>query len=162
MRWAEIDGYAYPYRISTDGTVQKKMGEKWITLAVSTDNGRAEVKLRRVNGTQRKVGVLRLMDRIFCDGYADKNNLRVTPKNGMKTDCALENLGYATQNEIGRAALRRTARKPVARTDRNGVVSVYKSLKEAAQKSGLTVSSLERRIKGEVFDPRGYKWEVLK
>ncbi|WP_156333694.1 hypothetical protein [Anaerotruncus colihominis] len=51
--------------------------------------------------------------------------------------------------------------KAIVRYDRNGNMELYRSVTEAAKKSGLTLSSLERRLRQEVLDPRGYKWELL-
>ena len=160
MAWRSIDGYKYPYRISDQGEVQKWDGKQWITLLQDTTSVRVQVRLKRMDGGQHKVGVFRLLDKYFNGGYAEKNGLCVGPKNGMKTECTLENITYKTHAEIGRKSIYRTARKPVVRYDRHGNSVIYPSIKEAAKKNGMTVSSLDRRLYHGTLDPRGYRWEV--
>ena len=158
--WRDIPGYANPYRISECGEVQQFRNGKWVTLLPETRN-RTQVRLRGKDGKQKRVGVFRLLDEFFNGGYARKHGLRVSPKNGMKSDCTLENLTYKTQSEIGRAARSRSAKTPVIRIDRNGNTEVYPSVTEAAKASGLTIQALDRRMYHGVLDPRGYKWKVL-
>lgn len=160
MEWRNIPGYKYPYRISDQGEVQKWDGKAWVTLIPDTISARVQVRLKRKNGVQHRVGVFRLLDKYFNGGYADKHGLCVGPKNGVKTECTLENLAYKTQSEIGRKALSRTARKSVIRYDRYGNATIYPSVHEAATKNGLSNSSLDRRLYQGVLDPRGYKFEV--
>lgn len=160
MEWRNIPGYKYPYRISDQGEVQKWDGKTWVTLIPDTISARVQVRLKRENGVQHRVGVFRLLDKYFNGGYADKHGLCVGPKNGVKTECTLENLAYKTQSEIGRKALSRTVRKPVIRYDRYGNATIYPSVHEAAVKNGLSKSSLDRRLYQGVLDPRGYKFEV--
>lgn len=160
MEWREIPGYKYPYRISGQGEVQKWDGKVWVPLIPDTISTRVQVRLKRENGVQHRVGVFRLLDKYFNGGYADKHGLCVGPKNGVKTECTLENLAYKTQSEIGRKALSRTVRKPVIRYDRYGNATIYPSVHEAATKNGLSKSSLDRRLYQGVLDPRGYRFEV--
>lgn len=160
MTWRNIDGYKYPYRISDQGEVQKWDGKRWVTLALDTISTRVQVRLRRTDGRQHKVGVFRLLDQYFNGGYAEKHGLCVGPKNGMKTNCTLENLAYKTQADIGRKAMYQTAKKTIIRYDRHGNATVYQSVKEAAKQNDLTPSSLDRRLYHGVLDPRGYRWEV--
>lgn len=160
MEWRNIPGYKYPYRISNQGEVQKWDGKAWVPLIPDTISARVQVRLKRENGVQHRVGVFRLLDKYFNGGYADKHGLCVGPKNGVKTECTLENLAYKTQSEIGRKALSRTVRKTVIRYDRCGNATIYPSVHEAATKNGLSKSSLDRRLYQGVLDPRGYKFEV--
>ena len=159
--WRDIPGYAYPYRISDRGEVQKLKNGTWTPMAVRVER-RAIVTLRTKDGKQRPMGVFRLLDEFFNNGYARKHGLCVSPKNGVKIDCTLENLTYRTHGEIGRSSRSRGSRKPVMRTDRNGKVTLYHSVNEAAKDSGLTIQSLDRRLYHGVLDPRGYRWKVLK
>lgn len=160
MEWRNIPGYKYPYRISDQGEVQKWDGNVWCTLIPDTISARVQVRLKREDGVQHRVGVFRLLDKYFNGGYADKHGLCVGPKNGVKTECTLENLAYKTQSEIGRKALSRTVRKPVIRYDQYGNATIYPSVHEAAVKNGLSKSSLDRRLYQGVLDPRGYRFEV--
>lgn len=160
--WKTIPGYRSSYRINEQGTVQQLTRGAWVDLAHQVSSSRAEVRLRGIDGRQKRRGVFQLLDQCFCGGYAKKNGLRACPKNGMKSDCRLENLCYRTQAEIGRKALSRHNKKVVRRIDRRGDFVEYPSIAEAAAKNGLSRSSLDRRIRGEVLDPRGLKWEIVK
>lgn len=158
-QWRDIPGYAYPYRISDQGDVQQLRNGKWMPLAVSITR-RAEVHLRLENGKQCRKGVFRLLDEYFNDSYARKHGLCVGPKNGVKSECTLDNLAYKTHEEIGRHSMTRSMKKTVIRRDKAGNMVVYSSIKEAAKESGLTPQSLYRRIYNGVLDPRGYRWEI--
>ena len=160
--WAYIPGYKTPYRINRSGVVQQLRHGKWATIKSEVTPRRTEVRLRGLDGKQKRVGVFRLLDRCFCGGYGEKHGLRVGPKNGVRSDCTLENLTYRTQSEIGRANMTRTFRKPVIRYDRNGNTTLYRSVTEAARANGLTTSTLDRRMYGGVMDPRGYRFEPAK
>ena len=74
------------------------------------------------------------------------------------------------ERQIAAAEMDKITRKGICRAqwlmlitfnERNGDMELYRSVTEAAKKSGLTRSSLERRLRQEVLDPRGYKWELL-
>lgn len=161
--WRDIPGYKYPYRISSEGVVQQLDRGKWRDLTVRLRSGvRAEVRLRRMDGKQVHRGVFRLLDEYFRGGYARKRGLKISPKNGAKMDCTLDNMAYKTQAEIGRKSRSRSAKKPVLRYDKHGNATIYGSVIEAARKNGMSASSLDRRLYGGVLDPRGYRWEVLR
>lgn len=87
------------------GDVQQFQRGKWISLTVNTGGPRAEVRLRGLDGKQKRVGVFRLLDRCFCGGYADKNGLCAIPKNGVKSECTLENLSYKALTDITSAGM---------------------------------------------------------
>lgn len=157
--WRRIEGYKYPYRINEQGEVQWFRWGRWMPMKPYLRN-RAEVRLRGLDGKQKRVGVFRLLDECFCGGYARKNGLCVGPKNGVQMDCTLENMAYRTQSEIGKRTMERTMRKTVIRYDRNGEATVYRSISEAARKNGMTKCALGRRLYGGVLDPRGYRFEV--
>lgn len=159
--WAYIPDLQTPYRISKNGVVQQFRFGKWVTLKQEFTPRRTEVRMRTKDGKQKRFGVFRLLDKFFCDGYGEKNGLCVGPKNGVKSECTLENLAYKTQSEIAKNSLTMSMQKPVVRYDKNGNTTVYKSVKEAAKKSGMTPQSLDRRIYGGVLDPRGYRWEIF-
>lgn len=158
--WAYIPGFKTPYRINRDGVVQQLRGKKWVTLKYDVTKRRTEVRLRSNDGKQKRVGVFCLLDRFFCDGYGEKNGLCVGPKNGVRSECSLENMEYKTQSQIGKKNMARTFKKPVIRYDRHGNSTIYSSISEAAEKNSLTPSSLDRRLYYGVLDPRGYRWEL--
>lgn len=69
---------------------------------------------------------------------------------------------YMPQSDVARRCLGKARRKPVVRYDRHGESVIYKTVSEAAKHNGLTRSSILRRMRGEVLDPRGYKFELLR
>lgn len=159
--WRDIPGYKYPYRISSEGEVQQLVRGKWRDLSVRLERGvRAEVRLRRMDGKQVHRGVFRLLDEYFRGGYARKRGLKISPKNGVKTECTLDNMAYKTQAEIGRDSMKRSMSKPVVRYDKNGNMKLYKSVKDAAKDAGMPHQTLNWRMYHGVLDPRGYRWEV--
>lgn len=160
MIWKEIPGYKFPYRISDQGEVQKWDKKAWVTLRHRITWNRLYVCLRQADGKQAKVALVRLMDDAFFGGRAKRDGLRMLHKNGVKTECSADNLVPTPQSELGRIYGARGARKPVIRYDRNGNSTLYHSVKEAAQKNGLSTSAMDRRIYGKVLDPRGYRFEI--
>lgn len=159
--WADIPGWASPYRINSEGVVQQLRWGRWITLSQKITPKRAEVRLRDKSGVQRKAGVFRLLDEAFCGGYAKKHGLCVGPKNGVRQECTLKNMAYRTHEEIGRRTMSRVFRKPVARYAPDGRMTLYHSVNEAARKNGLSRSALDRRLYGGVLDPRGFRFEIV-
>lgn len=162
MAWKDIPGYKTPYRINELGEIQQFLRGKWRPVSHTVTPRRTEVRLRATDGTQKRVGVFRLLDIYFFNGFGAKNGLCVGPKNGVRSECTIENLAYRSQSDIGRSALSRSARKAVARYDTRGNVVLYKSVTEAARKNGLSLSALDRRIYGGVLDPHGHKFEIIK
>lgn len=161
MIWRNISGYKFPYRISEEGEVQRQDPDGWHTLSVWINNKRAVVALRSMDGTQKRVPVTRLMDEHFFGGRAKREGLRISHRNGSKLDCSAKNLVFMTQSQLGKLHGSRGARRPVVRYDRNGRSTIYKSVKEAAEKNGMSPSTLDRRLYGGVLDPRGYRFIVL-
>lgn len=161
MIWKEIDGYKFRYRISDQAEVQKfNPGKGWVTLNATFQRNRLHVRFRRKDGIQAKVAVVNLMDEYFMGGKARKNGLKICHKDGCKTDCSIENLYITTQAEIGKRFGPIGPRKAVSVT-KNGRTTICKSLKEAARMNGMTVSSLARRLSGEVFDEKGRVFEYV-
>lgn len=162
MIWKDIPGYARPYRINEHGTVQQGKNGKWVDLKPRIEASRCEVRLRDTRGQYQHVGLFQLLDRVFNDSYASKNGLCACPRNGVKSECTLENMAYMSQSDVARRCLGKARRKPVVRYDRHGESVIYKTVSEAAEKNGMTRSSMLRRMRGEVLDPRGYKFELLR
>lgn len=165
MIWKEIEGYKYRYRISDQGEFQKFDPVKgWVTQKQIFTGNRPYVNLINLESKQVKVAVVNLMDKYFFDGYARKNGLNIFHKNGSKSDCAVENLEFLTQSEIGKRCGTKSSRKAVIMS-KNGIdIEIYPSVMEAANKNGLTKSSLIRRIKGETLDEKGrhFRYEKAK
>lgn len=159
--WKSIAGFKYPYRISDQGVVQKLDQKKGWVVIVPKSGKCMYVRLRTIEGKQMTKPVNSLMDEYFFDNYAKKNNLRVAHKNGAKMDCSRDNIYFTTQSELGKRHGGSGRRRPVVRIWR-GEKTFYRSVAEAANKNGLSNSSLERRIRGVTLDQKGRKFEYCK
>lgn len=153
QQWRSVEGYKYPYRISVDGIVQKKLPDgNWQTVSARVVSmRRACVTLRRKDGTRTQVPVVRLMANAFMGGW--KPGMCCIHKNRYKLDCSLGNLKFVTQQECGRLSCR-NRRKPVAKVDRDGnVIEFYSSCAEAARKNHLSATAIYHRCNNLLKDP---------
>lgn len=149
MRYALIEGYKHPYRISDEGVVESFGRGKWKALTPSLNgHRRATVSLLRMDGKKESAGVSRLMAAAFMGevpkGYA------VIHKNGAKLDNSLRNLEIVPQSKTSPGGPRKT----VLKVDRWGVVvGVYRSSIEAAKKNYISVGAVRNRCHKRVADP---------
>lgn len=157
--WKPIDGYFWPYRINEEGEVQRLTDSgEWIPmtpiLARSTKShpyGRLVVNLKKADGRFQNTLVKTLMVDAFLGGK--KPGICYVLKNGMQTDCSLNNITVATPTQIGKAhggGLRRSIEK----VDQDGnVVELYPSIMEAARKNYISRKSILIRCQNKVQDP---------
>lgn len=156
MVWKEIEGYKYYYRISDQAVIQRyDINKGWVTLKTCFKWGRLQVRLKKKDNKQTSQAVVNLMDKYFFNGYARKNGLNIFHKNGSKSDCAVENLEFLNQNEIGKRCGKIGSRKTIIVSKNGKDIEAYPSIKEAAKKNNISTSSLMRRLRGEVFDEKG-------
>lgn len=153
MEWVAIEGYKYPYRISETGRVQKFDKGEWIDLAANLHHStrRVEINLRRADGTLHRPALTHLMAEAFMGGR--RPGCYIIHKNGMKTDCAVENLMFSTKKETGKKYGHLARRKAVLKVDNAGnLLDVYCCADEAAKKNFISASSVRRRCRGIVKD----------
>ena len=151
--WVDIPGYKWPYRIDSEGTVEKQMPNgSWVRLKpYISGRTRACVKMRTVDNKKVDVPVVWLMADAFMQGR--KPGMCIVHKNGSKLDCGFENLQYATRPQCGKMS-GSNRRRPVFKVDRAGrVVAVYRSVTEAARKNYLSKTAVWHRCTGRVHDP---------
>ena len=118
--WKQIDGYFWPYRINEEAEVQRlaENGE-WRPLTPflarnikSHPNGRLSVNLKTKEGKFKNVFVKTLMVDAFMGGK--KPGVSYILRNGMQSDCSLNNIAMATPSQVGKkngGALRRSIEK---------------------------------------------------
>lgn len=160
--WKEITGYRWPYRISTDGDVQKFWNGEWVELRPYLSGGRARamVKMRTADNRKIEVPVVWLMADAFMGGR--RNGFCIVHRNGAKLDCALENLKFATRKECGKLSCG-NRRRTVLKLDRAGrVIAIYPSVTEAAKRNYISKNAVYNRCANKVkspFDLDGFNYQ---
>lgn len=159
MVWKEIEGYKYRYRIGDEGVIQKYDDKKgWIAIKPYYHRGILYVRLRTTENTQKKVSVFRLIDNLFFNGYAKKNGLVMTRISDIKDDFSVGNIYFTTRKELGKKNGCMGTRKAVL-MEYKGRETLYKSVREAARKNGMTTGAIIRRIRKQVFDQKGRQFK---
>ena len=154
MEWRAIEGYYYPYRISETARVQMFDNGKWIDISAKLHptSRRVEVSLRREDGSRKNASLAHLMADAFMGGC--KPGYNIIHKNGMKTDCEIENLAFATKYETGKKYGGTARRKPVLKVDKNGeLLSVYPSAAEAGKANFISVCQVKKHCRGIIKNP---------
>ena len=159
--WVAIDGYKYPYRVNEHAVIQKqKETGEWVEISQWVSGHIVVVNLRTTDGKQKRITVSTIMDKAFFGGIVKREGLKMRHKNRIITDCSVWNLEPITPSDLGVIYGKLSGRMPVVRRWR-GTEILYKSKTEAARRNGLTRNSLDRRISGQVQDPRGYQFFIL-
>lgn len=149
--WVDILGYKFPYRINEDGIVQKFDGKNWITLKPILSGNRAEVSMRKNDGTRCKVPVVRLMANAFLGGQ--KPGFSIIHKNKSKLDNSIWNLKFVKKGDAARLS-GSPKRRSVEKIDREGnVVDLYRSQAAAAKANYISKNSVSERCRNKVKDP---------
>lgn len=152
MEYREIKGYKYPYRISEEGKITKKLRSgKWISISAHIDRSALRVKLINPDGSRKTVAVKSLMRDLFFGGK--RTGMCLTQKNGMISDCSVYNLKWVPRYSVNTTRCNKT-RVPVEKIDEQGnVLDVYKSMTEAAAKNYVCISSVSHRCSNKVANP---------
>ena len=150
MAWKIIEGYAYPYRISDQGEVQKQLpGGEWKTIKPYPYNDQWRVHLRRLDGTTARPSVSGLVADYFMGG-TPPGMMRVH-RNGLKADNAKENIVFRPR---GKSCSRPGNSRPVLKVDKSGqIVEIYQSTAEAARKNFISQAAISERCLGRVKKP---------
>lgn len=146
--WKMIDGYAWPYRINEKAVVEREVHPGYwrpITPFNSDRLRRLFVHIKRADGRRVNIPVKTLMRDAFMGG--ERPGMVVSFRNGMYTDCELENLYFTTHTNIGKR-LGGAGRKSVEKIDRDGnVIALYASVSEAARKNHMSRKAIQNRLK---------------
>ena len=152
MKWKLIDGYRWPYRVSDEGIVERQLDSgRWRRLQPYIAKGRAKVSFQTKDKKQKHIPLARMVAVAFMGGIPPGKV--VCLKNGMKMDCAVENIVFKSKTEAPKMG-RPGNSAPVAKVDRNGeVVAIYPSQSEAARKNHISQAAIGKRCQGLIEDP---------
>lgn len=150
--WKLLEGYKYPYRVSDEGEVQKRLPNgSWKTLKPYPYSGQYRVHLWLPDGSWKRVQVSKLVVDNFMGG-TPPGMLRVH-KNGMKRDNAVENIEFVSRAKAAQRHRPGNSRT-VLKVDRSGeVVAIYRSTVEAARKNHISQAAIGKRCLGLIEDP---------
>lgn len=156
--WKNIDGYFWPYRINDQAEVERLNPKgNWVRIkhiidfSQSPTYPRVIVRMKGLNGKFKNVNVNSLMRNAFFPDLPE--GIRLAHKNGMATDCALENLLPMTHSQCGKKNGGRN-RRSIEKVDREGnVVAVYSTTIEAAKKNFISRKAIWIRCKNQLKDP---------
>ncbi len=179
-QWRPIKGFEGFYEISNMGRVLSlpristkgnKVGGishipvlKRLLCPNLTKGGYFHVVLHK-DRKRYEYAVHRLVAFHFCDGY--KKGLVVNHKNEIKIDNRAVNLEWCTQEYnfhygTGIARMAQSNWKGVAMYNKNGnLIAIFKSGKEAAEKTGFPFSSISGWCRGASKCKAGYIWKYI-
>lgn len=153
MKWKEIEGYRFRYRVNEDGVVQKRLDDgNWRTMkAYISGRNRVCVKMRTADNRKIDVPVVWLVADAFMGGR--RPGFNIIHKNGSKFDCASVNLAFVSKGTCAKISST-NRRKAVMKVDKAGhVVAIYRSGREAAEKNYISQNAIWARCNGKVKDP---------
>lgn len=160
--WRDIPGYDGAYQISWEGEVrtwryrgERRMKKPRLLRQYVTHRGRSHrrvVKLTDETGRAREANVLGLMVDVWLGGRPP--GLVPYHRNGDLSDHNVNNIGFATREELGRRTGASAARMPVAKVTPSGeVVAVYTSARAAARANHMSYQAVLDRCNGKVKKP---------
>ena len=153
--YKSIPNMRFEYRVGDMADVQRKMPDgTWRNIKpfMSRRNKRMYITLWFSETVRKPIPLVRLMDDLFFDSYAKKNNMNITHKNGIKTDCSIYNLMFIPREEFGKH--NPNIVKRVVKIDIDGNrVAYYNSCKEAASKNFISTTSVYNRVNNKVKHP---------
>lgn len=153
--YKSIPNMRFEYRVGDMADVQRKMPDgTWHTLKpfMSRRSKRMYITLWFSGDVRKPIPLVRIMDDLFFDGYAKKNSMNITHKNGIKTDCSIYNLMFVPRKEFGKN--NKNSVKRVVKVDRDGNrVAYYNSCKEAASKNFISATAVHNRVNNKVKNP---------
>lgn len=164
--WRKIEGYLYDYQINDLGQIRKVNPDGSIIMLKPVKNketGIYSTSLRVAKNKRKRVAVKYLMDEVFFGGYAKKNGLCITHKNGIQTDCSKYNLKFVKPSQLGK--MYKNAEKRVVKVDKMGrMIEFYASCKEAAEKNFISPTAVYNRVNNKVkhpFNLDGYTYKFV-
>jgi len=163
-RWKDI--FEGKYRVSTHGRVFSFVKNKMLSTKPSK-NGYNTVRL----GNK-----LLLVHRLVAEAFIPnpENKPQVNHKNGIRTDCRVENLEWVTRSEnelhkrrvlgvkgtwTGKFGSEHIRSKRVLQLLNGRVINYYGSGLEAQRKTGISNSKISLVCNGFRHSAGGYQWE---
>lgn len=167
--WKDIQGFEGKYQVSNLGRVRN--AKRMNILSPSEYGGYLRVNLAEgKKGKYKTISVHRLVAMAFVSGYADGlevNHIDEIPSNNVSTNLEwvthAKNVVHATFTPRRMATLHKTGRiRNVIQKDMGGnVIDIYKSIKEASQKSGVPYMTIKNILRRGVRLRKDYIWEFL-
>lgn len=150
-QWRDIPGYAGRYQINERGQVRSFYQGQYLRpkpKLLKPHPGKCGswiVNLYDAHKRPRSITILRLMAIAWLD-MPDTRAYVAYAKNGMKTDWAVENIGYGRRKDLD---LTDIVRKPVRKVqwDTGEIVEVYPSVIAAADANYMSRASMIARLK---------------
>ena len=177
IEWKKVPEFGDKYSVSTSGHVRNDVTGKVLKNTLKND-GYLCVHLSHQNHA-RMIMVHRLVAEAFIP---NPNGLPVVNHiDGNKNNPTVDNLEWVTFSDNSKHAYRiglsnisekcrkavskiaaengaRTTRKAVCRIDADGVITVYKGVKEAARANNILRQNISRACKNPEYTAGGYKW----
>ena len=168
--WKRIDGYFWQYRINEHAEIDRLTDSgKWkrvkpiSTFYHNPNYPRFIVRMKGIDGKFKNVLVKKLVRDAFFPDLP--GHMRLGHRNGMVTDCSVENLYPLTRKQCGEKGGGGN-RRAVEKIDRDGnVVEVYSSTVEAAKKNYISRKSIWTRCTKRLENPYsldGYTYRYAK
>jgi hypothetical protein len=162
-QFTDIPGYDGLYRINQFGDILRVFKTCIVPMKPTVKKGQYIIRLMEPEGKRKEERVHKLMQRTFFPkakpGYVFYH------KNGDKMDNWLNNLGYISRQDLGRATGGGSRRKPVVKINVNKeVIEHYSSAREAARENYMSYQTVMDLCNGKVkrgMAPDGfiYVWD---
>lgn len=148
--WKPIPGTDGWYDVSTHGRVRSWVGRGWHEYYKAKEPRLLKGSLTPQNGLIVTLGkkhfvVKNVVWDVFLGGK--RPGYVLAHKNGLRSDCSVENLMFVTRKQLNRVSNRNKRKVVLKANDRGEVLAVYPSLTEAAKKNFLSPHGMQNRIK---------------
>lgn len=151
--WRDIPGFS-DYQASNEGRIRNKKTKN--ILLIGERKKYLVVKIKKDGYKSNIYTVAKLVWKAFR-GEVPKGMI-VSHISVDTLDNNINNLVLITQADVNR---KRRNRKPVARVDKEGNITEYGSIREAAKENYLGCSSITKALTGKIKTAAGYEWVYL-
>lgn len=163
--WRDIEGFN-EYQVSSNGNIRRIGKDKLMTKTGDSD-GYNRISLVK-NGKNTTLRVARIVARAFpeiCGEFFE--GCQINHKNEQKKDDRAENLETCTPRynvlySLNSKKVKRTqGNYPVAQMKNDTLCATYKSMRFAAEMTGVSYQRIRKCVMGNAFEVGGYQWVLL-